>query len=162
MKIKITDNFLPLQISDDICSLLLGKDFPRYYNPSVTSNTDESPTNEYFTHLFYGKNRVCSDFYAIIEPIVLLIKPRSLFRIKANMYPVSEKIKEHGLHTDTEWDDVKMAVYYVNDNNGYTALADGKKIESVKNRIVELAPLVSHTSSTSTTGVRVTVNFNWF
>ena len=55
-----------------------------------------------------------------------------------------------------------MAVYYVNDNNGYTALADGKKIESVKNRIVELAPLVSHTSSTSTTGVRVTVNFNWF
>jgi hypothetical protein len=78
------------------------------------------------------------------------------------MYPVSEKIKEHGLHIDTEWDDVKMAVYYVNDNNGYTALADGTKIESVKNRIVELPSLVSHTSSTSTTGVRVTVNFNWF
>lgn len=161
MKNKITDNFLPVETANQISSLLLGNNFPWYYNTAVTGNFDEND-NEYYTHLFYADNRICSNFYNIIEPIVDLIYPRSLFRVKANMYPISEKIKEHGFHIDTEWDDVKTAIYYVNDNDGYTKLTDGTKIKSVKNKLVTLSPLVSHTSSTSTNGPRVTLNFNWF
>lgn len=158
---KITDNFLPIETANQICLFLLEGNFPWYYNSTVTGNVDEN-NNEYFTHLFYANNGFCSDFIQLVQPIIDLINPRSLWRIKANLYPCSNEIKEHGFHVDTKWNDVKTAVYYVNDNNGYTALANGTKIESVKNRIVKLEPLVSHTSSTSTTSARLTINFNWF
>jgi len=68
----------------------------------------------------------------------------------------------NGLHFDYYWDDIHTAVYYVNTNDGYMALEDRIKIDSIKNRLAILKPLVPHTSSISTKTGRITINFNWF
>jgi hypothetical protein len=78
------------------------------------------------------------------------------------LYPPIEKIIEHGFHTDYSWNDINTAIYYVNNNDGHTALDNGEKIKSIKNRLAILSPLVPHSSSTSTQTGRITINFNWF
>jgi len=161
MLIKIIDNVLPQQIADGIDNLLTSNSFPWFFMPCVVNPGDRS-SGQYMIHIVYDKHKVNSDFYETIEPLIELINPRSLVRIKANLYPIADKIVEHGFHVDYDWSDIHTAIYYVNSNNGYTALEDGTKIESIKNRLVTLDPLVYHTSSTSTTNARITINFNWF
>lgn len=158
---KIIDDVLSQQIANDIDVLLTGDSFPWFFMPCVVNPGDTS-AGQYLTHIFYDKHQVNSDFYKIIEPLLDVIKPRSLVRAKANLYPTTTTVTEHGFHVDYDWKDVYTAVYYVNNNNGYTALSDGTKIESVKNRLTILDPLVYHTSSTSTNGPRLVININWF
>ena len=158
---KIVDNVLPKEIADNIFEVLTGEmTFPWFYMPYVVNK--DTFDNQYMVHMFYDQNEVNSNFFNIIEPLVEIIKPRALWRIKANLYLATPTIIEHGFHVDSPWSDMHTAVYYVNNNNGYTALSDSTKIESVKNRLLILNPLVPHTSSTSTDNLRVTISFNWF
>jgi len=160
MSFKLIENVLPNQIAEDISSLLLGSDFPWFYQDDGV--VSEGTNYKYLTHIFYCENTVNSELYRVVKPLIKHINPRSLYRIKANLYLPTPTIIEHGLHVDFDWDDIFTAVYYVNSNNGYTKLSDNTKIESVQNTLAVLDPLVPHTSSTSTDNARVTINFNWF
>ena len=56
----------------------------------------------------------------------------------------------------------KAAVYYVNDNNGYTMIGD-KKIISKSNRIVFFDADTKHYGTNSTNyNNRIVINFNYF
>lgn len=158
---KIVDDVLFQEIADDIEESLTSDSFPWFFMPCVVYPGDNS-SGQYFTHSFYDKHGVNSAFYELIKPLIEIINPRSLVRAKANLYPNAHTITEHGLHVDYDWEDIHTAVYYVNSNNGYTALADGTKIQSLKNRLATLDPLVQHTSSTSTNAPRLVININWF
>ena len=75
----------------------------------------------------------------------------------------TEKIIEHGLHTDVDYDNSKTAVYYCNTNNGYTRLVDGTTINSIENRMLIFDSKTPHTGSTCTdTPFRTVINFNYF
>jgi len=160
MNVTIMDNVLPTDTADEIERFVGGSDFPWFFNDQGVAF--ENSKGHYFTHMLYIENRIYSQFFNVVEPLLAIINPRSIYRIKANLYPSTDTIIEHGFHVDYNWDDIHTAVYYVNTNDGYTAIEDGTKIDSIKNRLAILKPLVPHTSSTSTKTKRITINFNWF
>lgn len=83
-------------------------------------------------------------------------------RIKINMYPNTEILKEHGMHSDYTFPH-KTGLFSINTCDGYTKLEDGTKIDSVANRMLLFDGSNPHSSSTTTDQpVRVNININYF
>ena len=100
----------------------------------------------------------------MLEPILNVLKPTSLIRIKANLVPKDNKITKHKMHTDVPAPtSSKTAVYYVNTNNGFTLFKKNKKITSEKNKLVMFNSDIEHASTTCTNkDYRIVLNFNYF
>jgi hypothetical protein len=158
---KVQDNFLDKESFNNIQSLMMGNDFDWYYNTVITEEKFNRKEFQ-FTHIFYldGSPRTS---YSVVEPIVKTINPFSLVRVKANILTMTPKIKEYDFHTDYKnKKNLTTAIFYVNTCNGYTLFKDGKKIESVANRLVSFDSGLEHTgTSCSDENIRVVINFNY-
>ena len=70
------------------------------------------------------------------------------------------------LHIDIQNPELKSilttGIFYVNNNDGYTLLEDGTKIESVANRFVSFSAETNHSGTSCTnTNRRVVLNLNY-
>jgi len=161
---EIIDNFLEKDDFDKIKKCLMGPYFDWYYNDSVIDE-EENELNKYqFIHNFYRDHRLTSNYFQVIEPIILKINPIALIRIKANLNPRTENNFEHGYHVDYENTppNQRTGVFYLNTNDGFTLFEDGTKVESVENRFVSFKTSMKHTGSTCTNQkIRVVINFNY-
>ena len=106
---------------------------------------DDTRVEPYFAKVLFAFNPVrgCyeqsseEDWYAIVQPLVLSVSTqewfRPIIRVKANLYPKTEKRMNHSIHTDFlvnqtssfPWNsDLEMTimVYMVNSNDGYTEI----------------------------------------
>ena len=175
---KIIDDFLPSEIFTKIRIALL----PSYeevkkeetsktpieifhplwtYNPVVNHNSNKNWKLFYMFHLVYN-HTILSPFYDILHPVCELLSIKSLIRIKCNLYPNTEIIKENGMHIDYPYLH-KIAVLYINSCDGYTKFEDGTKIDSIANRMLIFDGDKMHTSSTTTNEIaRCNINFNYF
>ena len=116
----------------------------------------------YLMHMVYENTILSPTAYNLIEPIIVQLGIKSLIRIKINIFPNTETIKEHGLHVDYEWPH-KSALFSINTCNGYTKLSDNTKVESVANRMLIFDGRIQHSSTTcSNQPVRMNINFNYF
>ena len=157
---KIIDNYLPTEDSLILKSVLEGSNFPWFFHPYKIALKDNL-FNIHFHHTFYNDNKVNSDFFHCLDPILKKLKPLSLIRVKANVTPVTHKLVEYKPHVDQTFK-CKIGIYYVNDNNGYTVI-EGKKIESKQNRIVLFDSNIKHYGTNSTNCKnRMVINFNYF
>ena len=86
------------------------------------------------------------------------MKIDKLLRVKANMYPSTDKIFEHAPHVDYDYS-VKGAILSLNTCDGFTRLEDGTKVDSVANRMLFFDSSRPHNSST-TTNVQTRININ--
>ena len=87
---------------------------------------------------------------------------KSIIRAKGNFYSKTEKIEEHGTHSDYEFTH-KGFILYINTNNGFTRLKNGEKINSIENRGLFFNPGLEHNSSSCTDQHgRININFNYF
>ena len=112
-------------------------------------------------HTFYNEDKVNSDFFHYLNPIIKKLEPKSLIRVKANLNPITNKIIEFDEHCDQRFE-CKIAIYYLNDNNGYTMIGDNK-IESKANRMVLFDSNQKHYGTNSTDcNNRMVINFNYF
>jgi len=144
------------------------------YSAYKTENeeTELTVSNFQFVHMFAtpqtdGGVAYSHDAY-IIEPIVEKINPTNIERIKANLQTkvCKQEVDIKGFHTDQEPDDSRTkynAIYYVNDNNGYTVFKkDGTKVESKANRLLVFRNELYHTGlAPSDTNVRVVINLTF-
>ena len=156
---KIIENFLDKKIHGEIKNTMLGIKFPWYYANKVT-NYD--PVQDFvFNHIFWRDNEPVSNFFpTIIMPIIGNLKFNYLHRIKANAYTKKKKHITHGFHIDTFRPHI-VALYSINTNNGFTEFENGKKIESIENRIVIFDGSIKHRSVTQTDeDLRVNINFD--
>ena len=173
MKYKVIDNFFPKDVFNNFYEFLLPNPLEERwskeeihwcYNPSVVDSTkkgDEEWRLIYYTHLVYN-HVIISDFYNRLVPHISSLNIKSLIRIKLNMYPNTEILKEHGMHIDYDFPH-KAGILSMNTCNGYTKLKDGTKIDSVANRMLLFDASNPHTSSTCTNQpVRMNINFNYF
>lgn len=161
MTLKIIDNFLSDAEFRVINDLLMGNNFPWYFNTYVSSE-EEIKDDFYFTHQFYYNNQPNSQYYQTLLPLLGRLSAHAYIRIKGNLYPNAGKKVENGWHSDYDFFH-KGAVFYVNTNNGYTELDDGTIIESKENRILLFDPSVRHRSVQCTDEkTRVTINMNYF
>jgi hypothetical protein len=158
---KVVDNFLNQDSFKKLQSIILGDQLPWYYNTSVSTST--SKDGICFTHYFYVENLGRSQRFDIVEDVINILDPYLILKIKANLYPQTEKIIEHGRHADFGFGvKNKGFILYINDNDGFTRLADGTKIKSVANRGLYFDGSTEHNSTTCTdANARFNINFNY-
>ena len=184
---KIIDNALPLDVFEWVQDYIMSNAFPWFYqeaiaySPELDSNegwsaskknkdliieplTDEQKHwNFYMSHISYDSNFVLSsqDVWRTLEPIIKLLKSKTLIRIKFNMYPKTPKIIHHKTHIDFSYKH-KGALFYVNYNDGVTVLKDGTEIKSVANRLLlHDSSKPHHSTTTSNEDRRVNINLNY-
>ena len=157
----VKDNIIKEEDADYIESIFSGFYFPYFINQIVPP---ENTKDYQMTHIFYDNNKVTSDFFNILKPILDYLKPKALVRIKANLNHQQENINIHGYHVDYKYENLKTAVYYVNTNNGFTIFKkDNKKIISQKNKILVFDSNKEHSGTNCTDKpFRITLNFNYY
>ena len=157
---KIIDNYLKADEHLKLNNLFESNTFPWFYVKKKIL-TEEGLFKSQFCHIFYGNKSINSDYFYELNPILNKLKPLALVRIKANLNPPSENIVESAYHKDQDFK-CKAAIYYVNDNNGYTII-NNKKIQSKANRMVLFNANQKHCGTNSTNcNNRMVINFNYF
>jgi len=158
MAIQVIDDFLDKEVFNNIKNILLGDNFPWYYNDFMTRDPDNK---FYFTHTFYREPGVVSDWFNMWLPVIRKLECKSIIRIKANNYCWIHKAEQNEFHSDYPFKH-KGCLLYINNNNGPTYFKN-KKVEAKANRVVLFDPSVPHASSLCDNRKRrVTVNFNYF
>ena len=120
----------------------------------------------YFTHLFVSTSRSVglqktSQEIELIRPILEKLSPKTLVRVKGNMYPRILNC-ENLDHTDYPFD-CYGAIFYINTNNGKTIIDNNVEIVPVQNRMLIFNSGIKHRSIHCTDQkVRVNINFNYF
>ena len=159
---KVIDNYLDVDQHLILKTIMESNEFPWFYTKGKSKSTDKPKLFDYqFNHIFYINNNINSNFFNYLNSILDKLKPLSLIRIKANLNPPLEKIVETAYHKDQNFK-CKAAIYYVNDNDGYTII-DKEKILSKKNRMVLFNANQKHFGTNSTNcNNRMVINFNYF
>jgi len=159
---KVVDNYLDVEQHLILKTIMESNEFPWFYTKCKSKPTDKPKIFDYqFNHIFYINNNINSNFFNDLNPILDKLKPLSLIRIKANLNPATKNILEYDYHKDQDFK-CKVALYYINDNDGYTMIED-KKIESKGNRMVLFNSDVKHFGTNSTNcNNRMVINFNYF
>ena len=158
-KFIVIENVLKKENFLTIKNTLEGGSFPWYFSKVLIEKINN---NFQFVHTFYNNFTVNSNFYDLIIPIIEVLKPLSLIKIKANLLPQEKKIVEHGMHVDHYHKNCKTAIYYVNTNNGYTKFLDNTKILSEENKLLIFNTEEKHTGTTCTNvSRRIVINFNY-
>lgn len=175
MDFEVEDDFLSIKEFAKLERIILGPEFNWHYSYNI-ADKDGTENDIYFMHLFYmglvEKAKIDfngnpippekSPFYRSIEPLLEnLPNFETLIRAKANLYIKREEIIHHKDHIDTNFEH-KGAVFYINDNDGFTVLEDGTEIESRANRILFFDPSKPHHSTSCTNDSRrVNININY-
>ena len=159
---KVIDNYLDAHQHLILKTIMESDKFPWFYTKGKVNSTDKPKLFDYqFTHIFYINNNINSNFFDDLNPILNKLKPLSLIKIKANLNAPTEKIMESDYHIDQKFK-CKIALYYLNDNDGYTVI-DKEKVLSKKNRMVFFNSDVKHFGTNSTNcNNRMLINFNYF
>ena len=131
--------------------------FPWIFQDSVNRSNNG---HFQFIHRFYNQRTDKSQFFGGLKSVLDILNPKTLFRIKANLLTKTDKMIEHGYHTDFK--DCTTAILYVNTNNGYTKFENGTKVISERNKLVKFNSNTKHTGSSCTDkNCRIVVNFNY-
>jgi len=158
---NISKNFLPKNVFKTLKDTMMGEYFPWYFNNFVNREW-EKETNFQFTFTFIdqGEEECWGKWIDIMRPVLKHIKHKKMNRVKANLLTRTDKIIEHGMHTDQEKG--TTGILYLDNSNGYTKFNDGKKVSSEENKYVEFNSTIKHTGSTCTDEMRrVVINFNY-
>jgi len=156
---KVIDKFLDDDCFHQIASLT--ERVPWYFQKTVGNQNDTGDNIFLMTHMFYAKNSPVSPFYEKLIPFLEKLGTDSLIRIKANLYPNTERLHEHAMHQDFEYPNT-AALLYLNTCDGYTKLKDGTKISSIANRLLIFDSSEDHCSTTTTNvPARFNINVNY-
>ena len=165
---KIIDDFLSEEEFKNLKNYIIYDGNLDWYTRIGVS--DHGQKDGYFlTHMFYNNFRPCSNHFSCIHPLLRIIDPISIIRIKANFYPKTHEIEHHNLHVDFLGEDdepiqCKGCLFYLNTNNGKTIFENGVEVDSVENRALFFDPAIYHKSTTCTDDMigRFNINFNYF
>ena len=167
MKYKVIDNFLDEGYFDTLVTLFTDKEktgnevLPWFLSSNIAYDNVVEDTFFYMTHVIYNENKPNSNYYEIIIPLLDKLKARCLIRVKANLYPNTERLHEHPMHIDRDFSH-SGAILSLNTCDGYTKLKDGTKIDSVANRVLLIDPSEEHCSTTTTNvSARINININY-
>ena len=166
---NIEDSFLDKNTFNELQTFIMGGDFAWYYNDII--DYDGQLDRFQFTHTFYRYDAPQSSFCEKLNPILKILNPISLWRIKANLLTKTLNIVENEFHYDDSEDVMgekikhwTTSIFYMNTNNGYTEFEnDGTKVDSIANRMVTFPANLTHRGTSCTDEkTRVVINFNYF
>mgnify|MGYP003115571593 FL=1 len=158
--IKIKNNFLTTEEYNKLNEVFLSQTFPWNFingktHPSITGLEEFQ-----FIHLFYDCG-IVSNYFNLIQPFIDKLKPKSLYKVKANLNVYNSVLKEYDSHVDILNFKGTTGVYYLNTNDGYTRIGK-KKIMSESNKIVLFNATQKHAGTNCTnSNYRIVLNFNY-
>jgi|TARA_B100001964_G_scaffold60501_2_gene68562 hypothetical protein len=163
--VRVIKNFLPRTFFLHLRDLVMGGDFPWYYNKSTLTNMDDGYFM--FVHALMWNSEVVSPLYNEFQQMLPYVKEaldyKKLTRLKLNCYPNQNKKILHPLHIDAYEHNTKdyvIGVLHFNTCNGETIVND-EKIKSEENQML-LFDNIPHQSAVQTdTRTRVILNFNF-
>lgn len=156
-QIEIIDDYLPQDTFNTLQEHLLSHKFPWYYKDHIVNNH----TNNYqFVHVF----KPPSPYINILQPLIHKIDPKYIIRCKLNLRPITQQHEQSLYHVDQQDTNHKIAIYYINTNNGYTIFKhNNQQVQSISNRIVLFNGNIIHAGVSSTnTKRRVVLNLNYY
>tara|TARA_B100000902_G_scaffold223360_1_gene212174 strand:+ start:91 stop:609 length:519 start_codon:yes stop_codon:yes gene_type:complete len=166
--IKVYDNFLDEKYFSDMQALLLGPNFPWFFNEGINYDNPPHPSQFQFIHIFYDNGNELP-FFGMVSDMCKKAGYKQILTdpmrcgIKANLNPKQPEHEMWGYHIDVEPDTTghTTSIFYVNTNNGWTEFETGDKIECVGNRLISFPSEIGH-SGVSCTDVkrRVVININ--
>ena len=157
-EIRILQNCLSEKDFQSIKNTFYSDYFSWYLNLGVNS-IDDGFTQ--FTHNFYTNYIQNSNLLDNLKPIINVLNPLALIRVKANLLSKTNEIIKHGFHIDQEYK-CTTAIFYVNTNNGYTEFESGEKVYSEENKLVIFDTFLKHSGTTCTDkNERIVINFNF-
>ena len=171
MDYQVYDNVLSKKDLNTMQEVMLGPDFPWYFNNHKVSKNivfpEDVEIHDYqFTHTFYKNFAPYSQYIELINPLLEYINPSAILRIKANLTTPTKTRIDYGFHTDYDVNKQtfsgKTAVFYLNTNDGLTIFKDGPEINSIENRLLVFDSKLLHTG-TSATNIknRSVINLNY-
>ena len=95
---KIVDDFLTKKIFDELQTFLMGEQITWHCSKTIDYPGEKNKFQ--FCHDFYRNHAPCSMNFNIILPILTMIKPVSMWRIKANLLTITPNIVENNFHID--------------------------------------------------------------
>jgi len=126
------ENIIPIDYQNHIEKIMLGSNFPWYYNPSLVSPDQEfsqrADNHQGFNHLFLEAGKISPHFESLY-PLVLSITSQpcivsnNLVRMRANLTlnSAGSSLEHHLPHIDSFFPHY-VAIYYVNDSDGDTII----------------------------------------
>ena len=157
---EIVDGFLPDEYLHNLCVNICSQNFPWYFGDFVGTPADIN--NCYFVHTVFNDKTVTSNFIDALNPLLNLIAPKELIKVRILQYMGHDRLIEHQPHTDYDVEH-KACVLYLNTNNGFTRLSDGTCVESIYNRALTFNGNTLHNSTNCTDEKRrlvLTVNYH--
>jgi hypothetical protein len=159
MNYEVIDNFLDEKYFDSLVSLL--EEIPWFFQTDIAYDNVTDDKIFLLYHMFYAQNTPTGALYEKLIPLLEKLGAEVLVRIKANLYPNTEKLHEHPMHRDFEFPNTS-ALLSLNTCDGYTKLEDGTKIDSIANRVVLFDSGEEHCSTTTTNvPARFNININY-
>ena len=153
---NIYKNFVDKKICKQIKDNMLGANFPWFYRKNQTGKD-----SSFLNHVFFTNNKLNSNLYSLIDPLVKNLNPVKLINIRGNLC-LKRPMKSHW-HSD--FDNLKLtsksktAIYYVNTNNGYTVFKN-KKVKSEANKMIIFNGNTQHKVKYQTDrDTRIVINF---
>jgi len=167
MDVQIIDDFLSPNDFHNLQEVMLGLEFPWFYVPGKSSPRENQLNKKVFQfgHVFYSEYSWRSQYGGLLDPILQLLNPVAIFRIKANLTTITDTKIQYDYHRDTGSMTLKSktACFYINTNNGHTVLSTGQEINSVANRIAIFDSSLWHAGTSCTDeSIRVMINLNYF
>lgn len=162
--IIVKENYLDKNYFNKIKSEITSFYFPWFYQSKMTEDGHgwERP---FFSHLFYDKFIPNSDYYSLLVDCLNIMKIKSLIRVRANLSLDYNERYYSDWHVDQETP-CKVAILYLNTNNGYTEIKDNEKILKVpcqENKMVIFDSHHSHRLVSQTNNQkRIAINFNFY
>ena len=144
---KVIDGFLPQRLFAEIAKNVQEFSFPWYRSNGVSAYGDDEDT--YSLHIFFEPYMRVSQSATMVNDFINFVNPHAIVRCRALCYNRNDTLIEHGKHTDMEFPHTAL-VLYLNTNDGFTRLASGEKIMSVKNRALLINGNDIHNSSNCT------------
>jgi hypothetical protein len=161
-EVLFIDNFLPSETFENIKAQMMGDNFPWFYLPFKTHAQDNNDIfDSQFTHTFYFGGKWNSPYMWAVEPILSILNPKEIVRIKANLTVPSTKVSTWGMHTDFNDPSITTGIFYLTECDGGTVFEGGKKVDSKPNRFAYFPADTHHSGETFTDAkARCVINFN--
>ena len=142
---------------------MMSGNFPWYYYPFKSYADHSGGVYDYqLSHTFFRDEEWNSNAMWAVEPVLSIVDPKVIVRIKANMTLAAPTVSTCGMHTDFDNSMITTGILYFTECDGGTVFEDGERVESIPNRFAYFNATKRHSAETFTNAkARCVMNFNF-